>query len=100
MPDVFNVTGDMWGQSWNNILDVTIPYPGKNFLDVTTEMVQQVSSSDHTVSLTCNGSLKGTSDTVRQPAEVHICIVLCVSDKLHVTDRVSFLTDCEGSRNS
>jgi peptidyl-dipeptidase A len=33
----------MWGQSWSNILDVTIPYPGKNFLDVTTEMVEQVS---------------------------------------------------------
>jgi peptidyl-dipeptidase A len=33
----------MWGQSWSNALDVTIPYPGKNFLDVTTEMVEQVS---------------------------------------------------------
>lgn len=32
----------MWGQSWSNILDVTIPYPGKNFLDVTTEMNKQV----------------------------------------------------------
>jgi hypothetical protein len=41
--NVNTVTGDMWGQSWSNILDVTIPYPGKNFLDVTTEMVQQVS---------------------------------------------------------
>jgi len=43
--NVCTVTGDMWGQSWGNILDVTIPYPGKNFLDVTTQMVQQVSSS-------------------------------------------------------
>lgn len=32
----------MWGQSWENILDVTIPYPGKNFLDVTPEMQKQV----------------------------------------------------------
>lgn len=31
----------MWGQSWENILDVTIPYPGKNFLDVTPEMLKQ-----------------------------------------------------------
>lgn len=38
----YYVTGDMWGQSWSNVLDVTIPYPGKNFLDVTTEMVEQV----------------------------------------------------------
>jgi hypothetical protein len=38
----YYVTGDMWGQSWSNILDITIPYPGKNFLDVTTEMVEQV----------------------------------------------------------
>ncbi|PNF32150.1 hypothetical protein B7P43_G00728, partial [Cryptotermes secundus] len=36
-----HILGDMWGQSWSNILDVTIPYPGKNFLDVTTEMVEQ-----------------------------------------------------------
>jgi len=43
VPNVCTVTGDMWGQSWGNLLDVTIPYPGKNFLDVTTEMVQQVS---------------------------------------------------------
>ncbi|KAG8244984.1 hypothetical protein J6590_012350 [Homalodisca vitripennis] len=28
-------------KSWSNILDVTIPYPGKNFLDVTTEMNKQ-----------------------------------------------------------
>lgn len=32
----------MWGQSWENILDITIPYPGKNFLDVTPEMLKQV----------------------------------------------------------
>nr|CAD7402926.1 unnamed protein product [Timema poppensis] len=33
--------GNMWGQSWSNILDVTIPYPGKNFLDVTPQMIEQ-----------------------------------------------------------
>lgn len=37
-----HILGNMWSQSWTNILDVTIPYPGKNFLDVTQEMVQQV----------------------------------------------------------
>lgn len=32
----------MWGQSWENILDLTIPYPGKNYLDVTPQMIKQV----------------------------------------------------------
>ncbi|XP_065226305.1 angiotensin-converting enzyme-like [Planococcus citri] len=36
-----HILGNMWGQSWENILDVTIPYPGKNFLDVTPEMLKQ-----------------------------------------------------------
>uniref|UniRef100_A0A1B6KA09 Angiotensin-converting enzyme n=1 Tax=Graphocephala atropunctata TaxID=36148 RepID=A0A1B6KA09_9HEMI len=36
-----HILGNMWAQSWSNILDVTIPYPGKNFLDVTTEMNKQ-----------------------------------------------------------
>lgn len=31
----------MWAQSWTNILDITIPYPGKNFLDVTPNMQDQ-----------------------------------------------------------
>jgi len=35
-------TGNMWGQSWENILDLTIPYPGKNYLDVTPQMIKQV----------------------------------------------------------
>lgn len=43
---MFNVklifAGNMWAQSWSNILDETIPYPGKNFLDVTSEMNKQV----------------------------------------------------------
>ena len=41
---ILYVIGDMWGQSWSNILDVTIPYPGKNFLDVTQEMINQAST--------------------------------------------------------
>lgn len=37
----------MWGQSWGNILDITIPYPGKHFIDVTPEMQAQVSTQYH-----------------------------------------------------
>ncbi|XP_066994764.2 angiotensin-converting enzyme [Anabrus simplex] len=36
-----HILGNMWGQTWSNILDVTIPYPGKNFLDVTPRMIEQ-----------------------------------------------------------
>ncbi|XP_014206622.1 angiotensin-converting enzyme isoform X2 [Copidosoma floridanum] len=33
-----HVLGNIWAQSWTNILDMTMPYPGKNYLDVTHEM--------------------------------------------------------------
>ncbi|CAH1399766.1 unnamed protein product [Nezara viridula] len=36
-----HILGNMWGQSWINILDITIPYPGKFFPDVSPHMVQQ-----------------------------------------------------------
>nr|CAH7718565.1 unnamed protein product [Callosobruchus chinensis] len=31
----------MWAQSWTNIFDITQPYPGQTFLDVTPEMLKQ-----------------------------------------------------------
>lgn len=37
-----HVLGNMWAQSWTNIFDITQPYPGQNFLDVTPEMIKQV----------------------------------------------------------
>ncbi|XP_014258853.1 angiotensin-converting enzyme-like isoform X1 [Cimex lectularius] len=36
-----HILGNMWAQSWTNILDVTIPYPGKTFVDVTPQMNSQ-----------------------------------------------------------
>ncbi|GLV45363.1 Ance-3 [Carabus blaptoides fortunei] len=36
-----HILGNMWAQSWSNILDITIPYPGKDFLDVSQEMNRQ-----------------------------------------------------------
>ncbi|XP_049797669.1 angiotensin-converting enzyme-like [Schistocerca nitens] len=36
-----HILGNMWAQSWSNILDVTIPYPGKNFLNVGPELLAQ-----------------------------------------------------------
>lgn len=35
-------TGNIWGQSWTNLLDLTLPYPGKTYPDVTQEMQAQV----------------------------------------------------------
>lgn len=33
----------MWAQTWNNIYDMMIPFPDKPNIDVTDEMVRQVS---------------------------------------------------------
>lgn len=38
LPD--HILGNMYGQSWN-ILDLTIPYPGRSYLDVTPAMRAQ-----------------------------------------------------------
>lgn len=36
--------GNMWAQSWENIYDMVVPFPNKPNLDVTSTMVQKVSS--------------------------------------------------------
>ncbi|RXG53110.1 Angiotensin-converting enzyme [Armadillidium vulgare] len=36
-----HLLGNMWGQSWVNLLDITIPYENRPFLDVTQNMVRQ-----------------------------------------------------------
>ena len=36
--------GNMWAQSWEEIYDLVIPYPGKSSVDVTDAMKSQVSS--------------------------------------------------------
>ncbi|CAH4035596.1 unnamed protein product [Pieris brassicae] len=36
-----HVLGDMWGQSWSGIAQLTLPYPGKKQIDVTPEMIRQ-----------------------------------------------------------
>lgn len=39
IPD--HILGNMYSQSWTNILDLTLPYPGRSFLDVTPDMIEQ-----------------------------------------------------------
>lgn len=34
--------GDMWGRFWTNLYALTVPYPAKPNIDVTSTMVQQV----------------------------------------------------------
>ncbi|CAD6233911.1 GSCOCG00007388001-RA-CDS [Cotesia congregata] len=36
-----HILGNVWGQSWTNLLDFTTPYPGKYYMDVTEEMQAQ-----------------------------------------------------------
>lgn len=36
LPD--HIFGNMYAQSWTNIMDITIPFPGRAFIDVTPEM--------------------------------------------------------------
>jgi len=37
----------MWAQTWNSILDISTPYPGKEAVDVTPQMKKQVITQDH-----------------------------------------------------
>lgn len=39
LPD--HVLGNMYAQTWTNIMDITIPFPGRSFVDVTREMREQ-----------------------------------------------------------
>jgi peptidyl-dipeptidase A len=32
----------MWSQTWNNIMDISMPYPDKEAVDVTPQMKKQV----------------------------------------------------------
>ena len=36
-----HLLGNLWGQQWDNIADLVIPYPDKPSLDVTEEMIRQ-----------------------------------------------------------
>ncbi|KAH8273874.1 hypothetical protein KR044_002450 [Drosophila immigrans] len=36
-----HILGNMYGQSWSNVLDIIIPYPGRKLIDVTPRMVEQ-----------------------------------------------------------
>ncbi|KAK5649889.1 hypothetical protein RI129_000918 [Pyrocoelia pectoralis] len=36
-----HILGNMWSQSWSNIFDISVPYPGRDFLDVGPEMIRQ-----------------------------------------------------------
>ncbi|XP_063989219.1 angiotensin-converting enzyme [Diachasmimorpha longicaudata] len=36
-----HILGNVWGQSWTNLLDITTPYPGKYYMDVSEEMLAQ-----------------------------------------------------------
>ncbi|XP_077861596.1 angiotensin-converting enzyme-like [Saccoglossus kowalevskii] len=36
-----HLLGNMWAQSWGNILDLVLPYPGKTSIDVTPALVDQ-----------------------------------------------------------
>jgi hypothetical protein len=37
----------MWAQTWNNILDISTPYPEKEAVDVTPQMKEQVITKVH-----------------------------------------------------
>lgn len=36
-----HLLGNMWGQSWEEVVDLFTPYPEKPYVDVTNEMVKQ-----------------------------------------------------------
>lgn len=38
----FSFEGDMWGRFWTNLYNLTVPYPDKPNIDVTSAMAQKV----------------------------------------------------------
>lgn len=54
-------SGNIWGQSWTNIIDVTIPYPGKVYLDVTQEMQAQVTGKNYIIIIMRTDSLMNST---------------------------------------
>lgn len=36
-----HLLGNVWGQTWDEIADITTPFPNKKLLDVTEEMIKQ-----------------------------------------------------------
>ncbi|XP_048869765.1 angiotensin-converting enzyme [Brienomyrus brachyistius] len=42
-----HLLGNMWAQTWNNIYDMMIPFPGKPNVDVTDAMIQQNWNASH-----------------------------------------------------
>ena len=38
----------MWSQSWDNVLDIVTPYPSSTSVDVTPQLVAQVSPNNLT----------------------------------------------------
>lgn len=40
-PIPMHLLGNVWGQTWEEIVDITTPFPNKKLLDVTEEMVKQ-----------------------------------------------------------
>lgn len=38
----FYIAGDMWGRFWTNLYPLTVPYPEKPDIDVSSAMVAQV----------------------------------------------------------
>ena len=37
-----HLLGDMWAQHWSDLLDFTVPFPGRPSVDVTQNMLKQV----------------------------------------------------------
>lgn len=38
---LFSFAGNMWAQSWKNIIDLVLPFQGKRRIDLTAEMLRQ-----------------------------------------------------------
>ncbi|XP_041371248.1 angiotensin-converting enzyme-like isoform X2 [Gigantopelta aegis] len=44
-----HILGNMWAQTWSNLQDILEPFPGKGSMDVTDELVKQVTHLDEHV---------------------------------------------------
>ncbi|UYV61416.1 hypothetical protein LAZ67_1004771 [Cordylochernes scorpioides] len=61
-PECVNGAGNMWGENWNHLQDITRPFPDKQDVDITPEMVRRSVSEGTVQNLTAIQMLKISED--------------------------------------
>ncbi|UYV73683.1 hypothetical protein LAZ67_11000343 [Cordylochernes scorpioides] len=61
-PECANGAGNMWGENWNHLQNITRPFPDKQYVDITPEMVRRSVSEGTVQNLTAIQMFKISED--------------------------------------